>query len=145
MNLETYPVEAKPDYKRFEFFSVGPKGTIKKVVAYQQIGSEIYNLAFGDWDEELQTFDSTKRSNNNDSDKVLATVASTVLDFFEHYPGALICAEGNVPANTRLYQMKINKNSGEIGERFWIQGYFKEIVEDMVPGRNYEGFVLWKK
>jgi hypothetical protein len=145
MNLERYPVVPAPDFKRFEFFSVGPNGTIKKVVLYQRFDYKIFNLAFGDWDEELQKMDTTKWSNNNDRDKVLATVASTVLQFFEHNPGMIIWTEGTIPANTRLYQMKINKNSGEIGERFWIQGYFNGTLEDMVAGKNYEGFVLWEK
>ena len=51
MNLETYPVKAGKDYKRYEFFSEGPKGTIRKVVFYQYMGENIYNLSFGDWDE----------------------------------------------------------------------------------------------
>lgn len=145
MNLERYPVEAKPDFKQFDFFSVGPKGTIRKVVLFQQVRYNIYNVAFGDWDEDLQKIDTTTRSNNEDRDKVLATVASAVVEFFEHYPGATICAKGNLPANTRLYQIKINKNSGEIGERFCIRGLFNDALEDLVAGRNYESFALWKK
>lgn len=115
------------------------------MVSYQRYGYKDYNLAFGDWDEELQKMDTTKRSNNGDRDKVLATVAATVLEFFEHHPGATICAEGNVPVNTRLYQMKINMNSGQIEERFCIQGYINNAYEDIEAGKNYEYFILWEK
>lgn len=49
MNLERYPVKASDDFKRFEFFSVGPNGRIKKVVKFQEFGnSRLFNLAFGD-------------------------------------------------------------------------------------------------
>lgn len=145
MNLERYPTIAASDFKRFVFYSVGPSGTIKKVVAYDRLRYKIYNLAFGDWDESLQKFDSTKRSNNNDRDKVLATVASTVIEFFEHYPGTSLWVEGRIPANTRLYRMKINQNSREISERFFIQGLFNGSLEDITPDRNYEAFVVWEK
>lgn len=65
MNLERYPVKADDDFKRFEFFSEGPWGRIRKVVQFQQDGNDfLYNLAFGDWDEISGGINHNSRSNN---------------------------------------------------------------------------------
>jgi hypothetical protein len=51
----------------------------------------LFNLAFGDWNEEYHLLDDSARTNNGDRDKVLVTVAFTALDFSRQFP------------NTRLY------------------------------------------
>lgn len=100
------------------FLSEGPRGIIKKVVAYQKIRDNIYNLAFGDWDEKAQKPNDKARSNNGDRNKVLATVASTVISFIQYYPSAIVFAEGSTPAKTRLYQIGINHHWLEINQVF---------------------------
>ena len=70
----------------YEFLSEGPRGTIKKVVLYQELEQGIYNLAFGDWDEKAYKIIDHTKTNNNDRNKILATVAATVIDFMKHYP-----------------------------------------------------------
>src|SRR5690349_8774048 len=110
MNLERYPVMAFDDFKRFEFESVGPKGRIKKVVEFQQRDDHTYNLAIGDWNEVWGKTDFESRNNNNDRDKVLATIASAVFEFMLVYPKATVFAKGSTEARTRLYQIGINKH-----------------------------------
>lgn len=75
MNLDKYPVVSDNNHRTYEFLSEGPNGTIKKVVLYQEIDDNVFNLAFGDWDETNQKINDKARSNNNDRNKVLATVA----------------------------------------------------------------------
>ena len=53
MNLPKYPVVANTPYL-YHFSSEGPQGRIKKAVIYAQIEDNLFNLAFGDWDEELK-------------------------------------------------------------------------------------------
>lgn len=142
MNIDKYPVFSGKDHVTYEFLSEGPNGTIKKVVIYQEIETGIFNLAFGDWDEAKQKIDDKTRSNNNDKDKVLATVASTVIDFIKHYPDAVIVAEGITSAKTRLYQMGINQNWHEVHKLFDIEGFSKDGWEPFKPGRNYEAFTV---
>ena len=89
MNASKYSVVSDNNHETYEFLSEGPNGTIKKVVLYQEIEDDIFNLAFGDWDEDNQRIDDRARTNNNDLDKVLATVASTVIDFIKHHPGVV--------------------------------------------------------
>ena len=61
-------------------------------------------------------------SNNQDAERVLATVASTVIDFTDHYPDVIIYAEGSTDSRTRRYQMGINKYWSEIDPIFEVFG-----------------------
>jgi hypothetical protein len=145
MNLEKYGITSDSDRLTFEFLSSGPNGTIKKVVLYQEIESDVYNLAMGDWNEQNQRIDDNTRSNNEDRDKVLATVASTVIEFIRHHPNATVFAKGNTPAKTRLYQIGIAANFREITEVIKVQGFFTDTHsngawEIFTKNRNYEAF-----
>jgi hypothetical protein len=142
MNLQRYETIAVSNHKRYELLSVGPKRAIKKVVSYIEVAPGIYNLGFGDWEETTQKIIDTVRSNNEDRDKVLATVAFTVIDFMKYYPGALILAEGETPVKTRLYQMAINANWGEINQLFDIKGLVGETWEPFNRNKSYEAFAL---
>ena len=44
MNLEKYSVVTDDDHTTYEFLSEGPKGTIKKIVFYQELEENIFNL-----------------------------------------------------------------------------------------------------
>ena len=82
-----------PEEYYYEFYSEGPKGLIKKIVSYrliQEMPIKLYDLGFGDWNNEIQDVDDKTNTNNQDRQKVLATVAETVLDFLENNPNACI-------------------------------------------------------
>jgi hypothetical protein len=145
MNLEKYSVVSDNDHTAYEFLSEGPKGTIKKVVFYQEIGKNIFNLAFGDWDEGGQKINDKIRSNNSGLRKVLATVASTVIDFMKYHPDAMILAQGSTPARTRLYQMGILAAWDEISQSFDLEGFSEGEWEPFEEGENYEAFALKAK
>lgn len=145
MHLDRYSVQTSDDYKFYEFYSEGPKGRIKKVIYYQRLkhlGQNFFNLAFGDWIESDKRVDDKKITNNNDRQKILATVASTVVEFINHYPGAFIYVEGSTPSRTRLYQMGIAAYLVEISKRFAIYGYRVGDWEAFQPGHNYEAFAV---
>jgi hypothetical protein len=77
---------------------------------------------------------------------VLATVAATVIDFCNHYPNALICAEGSTFSRTRRYQMGINKYWQEIEPNFDVFGLIEnEGFIPFKPGKNYLAFVVRRK
>jgi hypothetical protein len=144
MNHPKYPVFTD-DPHLYLFFSEGPRGRITKAVIYSQIGGDLFNLAFGDWNEELRELDDSTRSNNGDRGKVLATVAFTALDFTNQFPNARIVAEGSTPARTRLYQMGIADNLMEINDNFEIYGLLGGHTEPFERGRNYEAFLIKRK
>jgi hypothetical protein len=110
MNLPKYPIFASEEKHEYGFFSEGPMGKIRKVVRYEKIGNDLFNLGFGDWDEGLQGANDSNRSNNEDRDKVLNTVASTAIVFTNQFPNAQLFVEGSTLARTRLYQMGIAHN-----------------------------------
>lgn len=145
MNLPKYPVNADDERFLYEFFSEGPKGRIKKTIIYSQIEDNLFNLAFGDWNEDLNKLDDSTRSNNGDRDKILATVASTAIDFTDRFPQVEIFTEGSTPARTRLYQMGINDNLEEIDKDFEVQGYTEQEWEPFRKGVNYEAFLIKRK
>ena len=125
MKYLKYPVVASDEHRMYEFFSEGPKGMIKKSVIYTQMEKDLFNLAFGDWNEERNRLDDFKRSNNGDRDKVLATVAFTAMDFTSRNPNVDLFIEGSTPARTRLYQMGIGDNLMEINVNFEVKGFSK--------------------
>jgi hypothetical protein len=124
MNLPHYDYFTV-DFQEYVFHSLGPKGTIKKVVRFQKLQAEpeIYNLAFGDQDVETGMVNDSITSNNADRDIVLATVASTINDFCDHYGNHFIYATGSTPVRTRLYQMGINGLLDEIGGDYMYMAY----------------------
>lgn len=131
----------------YEFLSEGPKGLVKKMVEYTETGTRnVYNLGFGDYDTETNGINDLSVTNNGDSLKVLATVASTVYAFTEKYPQAWILATGSTAVRTRLYRMGITNNLAEIKEDFIVLGYTKEEQwEEFIVGEDYEAFLLTKK
>jgi hypothetical protein len=56
---------------------------------------DVYNPAFGEKDHSNGQIDDTIISNNDDSEKVLATVVATIYAFPDKYPDAYIYAKGN--------------------------------------------------
>jgi hypothetical protein len=140
--LEKYEVLSDESRNSYEFFSQGPKGLIKKVVTFQEISGNVYNLAFGYWDDENECINDSVRSNNLDRDKVLASVASAVLDFTIFHLDALIFAKGSTPEKTRLCQMSIRRHWLEISRLFDIVGFCCNQWEDLQSGWNYDAFLL---
>jgi hypothetical protein len=148
MEQEKYPFVKISEEFYYEFFSEGPKGRIKKLVRYKLIEEStfpIYNLSFGDWNESIGDADDKIATNNNDRQKVLATVADTVLDFTRNHPGASIFACGSTPTRTRLYQMGICAFWNEINNLFIVIGFVNDEWQPFVKGINYEAFLIKRK
>lgn len=147
MKYPKYKYKADEDLHYYEFVSVGKKGEVKKVVEYSKMNIEnFYNLGFGDFDEEKQEINDRAVTNNGDSLKVLATVASTVFAFTGKYPKANIFATGSTEVRTRLYRMGITNNLFEIQEDFHVYGMRQdETFEKFVVGEDYIGFLLTRK
>ena len=145
MKYPKYPTLVDDAHARYQFFSDGPTGIVKKVVSYECIHGNLFNLGFGDWNEELNDIDDSIRTNNGDRDQVLATVAGTAVDFTDKFPDALIYTEGSTPARTRLYQMGISNNLEEISQDFEIEGHINKTWELFRRGRNYDAFLAKRK
>jgi hypothetical protein len=147
MKYQRYEYQTEDELHFFEFTSIGPKGEIKKIVEYSKVSIEnIYNLAFGDYDKEGNRIDDKIATNNGDSQKVLATVVSTVYAFTGKYPESWIFATGSTEVRTRLYRMGITNNLAEIQEDFFVYGMkVDETFEEFLIGEDYLGFLVTRK
>jgi len=141
MNLDNYEYNTGNSQLDYEFESIGPNGTIKKVVRFSPIGENIYNLGFGDLDEKNGEISDFVVSDNKDTDKVLATVATITYNFTGVFPGAAIYIQGTTPARTRLYQMKISEQWESIGALFEVHGLKHGHWYLFQKRVNYEAFL----
>ena len=158
MQIEKYQVETTIDSLIYTFESVG-KTTIKKVVEYTKINpfyiglpsnANVYNLAFGDWDDEINDFKDTITSNNGDMEKVLATVANTANSFWIEYPDSFIYfvgsqLKGEEALRTYLYQKKINRYFEDINNVALVFGLTEYGWESFVENKNYTAFLILQK
>jgi hypothetical protein len=136
-----YHIDSSPDFLDFEFVSIGPKGAITKVVRYREINVKgYYNLGFGDKDPALGFINDLSVTNNNNSKKVLATVARTLYLFTDHYPEAVVIASGSTVARTRLYRMGITNNLQEVQKDFVVLGLTDKGWEPFQKSITYHAF-----
>lgn len=147
MQLERYDYSVNHELLQYEFYSEGPRGRFKKMVQYKRMQGEVdsYNLAFGDWDDIINDINDLIVSNNNDRERVLATVANTVISFTELRPEAMVFATGSTPARTRLYRMGIFLNWLTINVLFNVWGYINDKWELYKPNTPYEAFLVKRR
>jgi hypothetical protein len=146
MKLANYPLAAEENLKTFEFISEGPNGLIRKMVQFTPTNLQgFYILAFGDKDSKTGELDDLAISNNNDTERILATVAATVYAFTDKYSDAWIYATGSTKARTRLYRMGINKYFSQARKDFEILGQMEKHWEAYEKDKNYVGFLVKRK
>jgi hypothetical protein len=146
MRDQRYQLKFSQAFEVFEFTSEGSKGSINKIVKYTETSTQgIYNLGFGDKIDDTDDFDDNVISNNEDSGRVLATVAGTVYIFTDKFPNAYVYATGSSPSRTRLYKMGISKHLEEIEEDFQVFGFINDSLEKFRKNRNYHAFLLTRK
>jgi hypothetical protein len=146
MKLERYDLSASFKLTYFEFCSLGRNGEVIKVVQFQKIGNgEIYNLAFGDKDKGTGEINDQVVTNNGDSEKVLATVASTVYVFTDRYPENWVLVSGSSRSRMRLYRMVFNIYFESVLKDFYIIGFFDGKWENFKKGRDYQAFAVKRK
>jgi hypothetical protein len=146
MKIEKYPLKSESDLTVFEFISEGSNGLIRKLIQFQKTNQpNLYNLAFGDKHPETGEIDDIAISNNGDSEKVLATVVSSLYAFFDKYPYASVYATGSTSARTRLYRTGINRFYEEIVQDFTLYGRVGDAFYEFEKGKDYTGFLTERK
>ena len=148
MSLNHYEFSSGKTFLDFEFDSEGRNGKIKKAVRYSPEnanGITYFNLGFGDLNKETGRIDDFAISDNQDRDRILATVAATLLEFTSHFPDVMVYAKGSTSARTRLYQMGISSNWNEIEPLLHIYGFVDEEWRSFEKNVNYEAFLALRK
>ena len=98
-----------------------------------------------DKDHSTGSIDDMVISNNGDSEKVLASVVSTIYAFTDKFPDAWIYATGSTKSRTRLYRMGITKFLSEVEENFEVLGEQNDKWETFRKNVEYEGFLVRRK
>lgn len=149
MRLEKYKLRFNAEQTVFQFTSEGPKGNILKGVYFTKMKAKgfrnLYNLAFGDKTGDKGEIDDNVVTDNQDREKVLATVVNTLIIFIEKHPKAQVFMQGSNPVRTRLYQMAINKYFEEFSEMFDIQGFTQNQLVPFKKNVKYNAFLIRKK
>lgn len=146
MKLEKYSLKSENSFTVFEFISEGPNGFIRKLIVFEKTNEQnVFNLAFGDKSIDQIEIDDLSISNNGDSEKVLATVVSSLYVFFDKYPDAFVYATGSTSTRNRLYRMGISRFYNEMAKDFYLYG---QVGDDFYPfeiGKTYTGFLAQRK
>lgn len=129
----------------FTFVSTGIYGDIEKIVIYEEIAEEIYNLGFGDRVIGQFDFDDIITTNNGDGYKVIATVISTIPLFFQKFPLCAVLFQGSDSRRTRIYQRIITKHQSEFEDEFVILGGKSGDYELFDKQEVYDSFLIFYK
>jgi hypothetical protein len=153
---ETYPFLSE-DYipetgeLYYTFLSQGDQ-VIPKIIAYTAIeksGRKYFNWGFGDLviDEKTGEYriDDRAESNNGDVKTVFYTVVSTLSDFFDHNPDAIVYVEGSNRQRLEVYKGLINRHGRHIEPFYEIKGSIDDKIEDFRPGIDYEFLLISRK
>lgn len=148
MEWEKYELERTEDGMGYWFYSEGPRGRIRKVIEFQKmrgLGSNTFNLAFGDFPEGAENLNDRSVSNNQDRLKVLNTVATGVIDFLKMYPRSIVLIRATTLVRARLYQMLISLMWTSVKEEYEVLGKHGEDWTPFRKGLNYIEFIVYKK
>ncbi len=145
MYLDRYEFKISERLSDYEFISEGPQGRIKKVARFSFLASNLYNLTFGDFDQNTGKLNDKTVTNNGDRDKVLTTVALIVYDFIALYPNARVIAKGSTGSRTRLYRMAIANHWKTIQLEFEVYGLISKKWEVFKFNKNYDAFLIQRR
>jgi len=143
--LEKYNYTADKTFMTYSFMSMGPNGPIQKIAKFSEIGSNLYNFGFGDYNPMNGDLSDTIVSNNKDTDVIMGTIGGIIYDFTNIFSEALIFIKGTNATRSRLYQININKHWDRIEPVFEIWGLNNEEWEPFKKGVNYDAFLGRRK
>jgi len=144
MDRQDYEFTYSDEYKLYSFVSEGRKGSIIKLVQFQLLKADRYNLAFGDWSPTMGGIDDMTVTDNGDMEMVLSTVVQIAKTFLSSNPGKSIQFSGSTAGRTRLYQIILNMNYEIISQQFEILGLLHGKWHKFEKNVNYEVFLISK-
>lgn len=146
MKYEFYEnIQITDDFTVFNFVSEGKKGSIpKRVVFTETEWDNVYNLGFGDVDEDGE-IDDLSVSDNGDRNKVLATVVLIAEIYIKRFPERWIFFRGSTMERTRLYRMAIGRNLQELSLEFDISVYVGEKILPFDIDLKINAFLIKRK
>lgn len=137
---ESYDSIAFNNKTQFIFESVGAQGVVVKIVVFNRIMGERWNVGFGDLRE--NSVDDSVFTNNNDVRKVLSTVAQTIYSFSEAHPKATIVIFPIDVRRKQFYNAVFQRHIVEIAQKFHVFGNYEGQVERYSLEKSYDSFEL---
>lgn len=104
----------------------------------------IYQLEFGPFKESTITIDTSFTLNNNDTDKIIGTVAYIIYLFLKENPNGIVRFSGSTASRSRLFSMWIIKNWEELQNFFIIYGCTFMNKWERFKTNNRYGAILMK-
>ena len=147
MDEPIYPYKKSLDILTFDFESIGPNGLSKKKIVYSSLEdvSELYNLSLFEVLED-GTLDIYFESKNQDLPRIMATIVSTIFEFFKRYPDKKVVFTGSTPERTRLCGIVIRKLFEQTKDQFNIEGITENgKFEYFSPNQIYFAYVVSQK
>jgi hypothetical protein len=133
------------DFSVVDFISTGKNGSKPKRIAFTATELEnVYNLAFGDIDENGEINDYSI-SDNGDRNKILATVVNAVDDYTKKHPEHWKLFRGSTGERTRLYRMAIGLNLEELSLKFDIYAFDQEELIPFSKKMEINAFLIKRK
>lgn len=144
MGQPHYKIEYSIARKAYLFVSQGRHGCVDKVVTFQLISNDIYNLAFGNWKRDDIEFDDLVVTDNGDMEMVLSTVIEITKMFLAANPDVYVNFTGSTAARTRLYQIIIGNISEIVVGQYDVWGELEGHWVPFEKNVNYEAFLVSK-
>ncbi|SDE52857.1 hypothetical protein SAMN04487996_105288 [Dyadobacter soli] len=142
MDHPNYEFIYSDEHNLYSFISKGTKGYFIKLVQYQALKANLYNLAFGDWSPAIGGIDDKAVTDNGDMEMVISTVVQITKAFLRANPGVSVQFRGSTSARTRLYQIVLNTNYHVISQQFEILGLLNGKWHKFEKNVNYEVFLV---
>ena len=128
--------------KSFIFESKGEKGTIRKVIYFQEKGEKI-NVAFGDYSKGI--FSDRAVSGNSDYVQVIATVIQCIYKYSAKYPNRSLQIKPVDSKRKRFYNLILRRRHLEFEKDFEIFGIFGKKKIRYNPLEEYDSFEIIRK
>lgn len=170
---KNYPTAEFIEKNEVSYFFVSEgNDSIIKTVQYSHITDlkegSMYNLGFGDYDIDNNTFSDKSINNNGDHYRVLYTVLSTVPKFFEKHPSSMILVQGsdstslfpdyckltcqkkcgskcrNIDRRIKIYRSYVDKHFEELNKNYSFYGGF-ELYNSKTSLEDYESYTPGKE
>jgi hypothetical protein len=137
---QPYPYHVLKEKTHYFFESIGEK-SVFKIIQFELIKEDKWNLGFGDLNE-AGLIDDTVVTNNHDVHKVIRTVAKIAIDFLAKYPNSSLEINPVDYKRKRLYNSIFQKYFEEITPIFKIVGTFEGVEENYSPSKQYDLFTI---
>lgn len=140
MLKNAYPYLASGKMTQATFQSLGPKGIVIKVIRFEHVIDNRWNLGFGDF--KRGKIETSRLSNNGDVVKVLATVAAATLAFLQEYPEGIVEIKPVDEKRKRLFNIIFSRKWEQIQGIVSVVGIIGNVREIYSHRKFYDSFEI---